>query len=234
MKESLSEPVVATPDATSSKRPIGTSQSEALKAAIQIQVQIESLSSTAQAAAKQARLLTQYVSVLGQVRVSILCARGAHGSQSLTRGRLSLAQVDEELVQEHTRLAHANAGLTQDLAKAQAEGDAWRALAQNVQEMQEVAMAAFARSHALEKENVALRAAMHAFAEGSPSNTVQELQRIIVGLTEEIAQYKKREEDIKAKEATLRNKENHSIIKAMRKQTKELKVRTSSRARTSS
>ena len=73
MKESLSEPVVATPDATSSKRPIGTSQSEALKAAIQIQVQIESLSSTAQAAAKQARLLTQYVSVLGQVRTSIFC-----------------------------------------------------------------------------------------------------------------------------------------------------------------
>ena len=128
------------------------------------------------------------------------------------------------------QLQAANARLTRDLARAREEGEAWRTLAQNVQEMQEVAMAAFARSHALEKENVALRAAMHAFAEGSPSSTVQELQRIVVGLTEEIAQYKKREEDIKAKEAALRNKENHSIIKAMRKQTKELKVRTRSLA----
>lgn len=87
-----------------------------------------------------------------------------------------------------------------------------------------MAMAAFERCNALDKENVELRQAMHAFAEGSASATVQELQKIIAGLTEEVAQYKQREEDLKSREKTLRNKENNSLIKAMRKQTKELKV----------
>ena len=114
--------------------------------------------------------------------------------------------------------------LERDLKKAREESEAWRTLAQNVQEMQEMAMAAFERCNALEKENIELRQAMHAFAEGSASATVQQLQKIIAGLTEEVSLYKRREEDIKAKELSIRNKENKSIIKAMRKQTKELKV----------
>ena len=44
-----------------------TDRSEVLKAAIQIQVQVEALTTTAQAAAKQARLLTKYVGTLGEV-----------------------------------------------------------------------------------------------------------------------------------------------------------------------
>ena len=85
-------------------------------------------------------------------------------------------------------------------------------------------MAAFERCNALEKENIELRQAMHTFAEGSASATIQQLQKIVASLTEEVSQYKRREEDIKAKELSLRNKENNSIIKAMRKQTRELKV----------
>lgn len=114
--------------------------------------------------------------------------------------------------------------LERDLQKAREESDAWKTLAQNVQEMQEMAMAAFERCNALDKENIELRKAMHAFAEGSASATVQQLQKIISGLTEEVSMYKKREEDIKTKEKSLRNKENNIIIKAMRKQTKEIKV----------
>jgi hypothetical protein len=116
-----------------------------------------------------------------------------------------------------------------DLQKARAEGQAWKSLAQNVQEMQEMAMIAFEKCNALEKENIELRQAMHSFAQGSQSATIQELQKIIVSLTEEISQYKKREDDLKTKEASMRNKENNSIIKAMRKQTKELKVSLQSR-----
>jgi hypothetical protein len=68
MKESVSEPTILFPDSTGGgSRPTTPSQSQALKAAIQIQVQAEALTTTAQAAAKQARLLTQYVSILGQV-----------------------------------------------------------------------------------------------------------------------------------------------------------------------
>ena len=133
-------------------------------------------------------------------------------------------QPDRELAEEHRALKATNLLLARDLAKAREEGDAWKTLAQNVQEMQEMAMAAFERCNTLEKENIELRQAMHTFAEGSASATIQQLQKIIASLTEEVSQYKKREEDIKSKEASLRNKENKSIIKAMRKQTKELKV----------
>lgn len=207
MRESVSEPLTPTHSHVGdedSNRNGPTSQSEALKAAIQIQVQVEALTTTAQAAAVQARLLTQYVSSVGQA--------------------------DVELSQEHAKLKAANLALEGDLKKAREECDAWKSLAQNVQEMQEMAMAAFERCNALEKENVELRQAMHTFAEGSASATIQQLQKIIVGLTEEVSQYKKREEDIKSKEASLRNKENKSIIKAMRKQTKELKRRSLQKA----
>ncbi|GJE95141.1 hypothetical protein PsYK624_113220 [Phanerochaete sordida] len=204
MRESVSAPLTPTPSSgessTASGRTVPANQSDALKTAIQIQVQVEALTTTAQAAAKQARLLTQYVSTLG----------GA----------------DAELVHEHTQLKAAHLTLEGDLRKAREEGEAWKSLAQNVQEMQEMAMAAFERCNALEKENIELRQAMHTFAEGSASATIQQLQKIIAGLTEEVSLYKRREEDIKVKEVSLRNKENKSIIKAMRKQTKDLKRRS--------
>ena len=133
-------------------------------------------------------------------------------------------KADEELVQDYTKLKQQNVALECNLQKAREEGEAWKSLAQNVQEMQEMAMAAFERCNALDKENVELRQAMHSFAEGSASATIQQLQKIILSLTEEVAQYKKREDDLKSKEAAVRNKENNIIIRAMRKQTKELKV----------
>ncbi|EKM55442.1 uncharacterized protein PHACADRAFT_143775 [Phanerochaete carnosa HHB-10118-sp] len=211
MRESASEPLTTTSSHIgneSSGRPAPASQSEALKTVIQLQVQVEALTTTAQAAAKQARLLTQYVSTLGEVSSA------------------PFHVADAELVQEHAKLKAANIVLECDLKRTREEGEAWKSLAQNVQEMQEMAMAAFERCNALEKENIELRQAMHTFAEGSASATVQQLQTIIVSLTEEVSQYKKREEDIKARELSLRNKENNSIIKAMRKQTKELKRRS--------
>lgn len=143
----------------------------------------------------------------------------------LLRGGISFPlKADEELVQDYTKLKQQNVALECNLQKAREEGEAWKSLAQNVQEMQEMAMAAFERCNALDKENVELRQAMHSFAEGSASATIQQLQKIILSLTEEVAQYKKREDDLKSKEAAVRNKENNIIIRAMRKQTKELKV----------
>ena len=208
MRESASAPLAST--APAAARSAATAHPDVLKTAIQIQVQVEALTNTAQAAAKQARLLTQHVGALAEVR------RSTHRSPPRTDRP---PQPDRAL-----QLQAANARLTRDLARAREEGEAWRTLAQNVQEMQELAMAAFARCNALETENRDLRRAMHAFAEGSASATVQELQRIIAGLTDEVAQHKKREEDVKAREKSLRSKENNVIIKAMRKQTKELKV----------
>lgn len=133
-------------------------------------------------------------------------------------------QPGRDLAEAHRALQVTNMRLARDLANAREQGEAWKTLAQNVQEMQEMAMAAFERCNALEKENVELRHAMYAFAEGSASVTIQQLQRIISSLTGEVTQYKKREEDLKTKEKSLRSKENNVIIKAMRKQTKELKV----------
>ena len=86
MRESASEPLTtsshSTDDGSGQSGP--RSQSEALKTAIQIQVQVEALATTAQAAAKQARLLTQYVSTLGEV-----CSLHPHvESCALTRAML--------------------------------------------------------------------------------------------------------------------------------------------------
>ena len=136
-----------------------------------------------------------------------------------------MPKVDQDLAKGHRALKDANMLLERDLQRSREECEAWKTLAQNVQEMQEMAMAAFERCNALEKENIELRQAMHAFAEGSASATVQQLQKIIAGLTEEVTQYKKREEDLRTKERSLRNEENNIIMKAMRKRTKELKMR---------
>lgn len=137
----------------------------------------------------------------------------------------------QTLSDPHLALAHENHQLTvqtrtleRALAQAREEGGAWKSLAQNVQAMQALAQTAFVRCNTLERENAELRQAVDAFAAGSPSTTVQELQKIIASLTGELAGYQKREADLKAKESIVRGKENNSIIRAMRKQTRELKV----------
>lgn len=135
-----------------------------------------------------------------------------------------LESANEDLTREHKKLIESKAALDEDLRKTRIEANAWKSLAENVQEMQEMAISAFERCNALERENIDLKEAMDAFAEGSASFTIQQLQKIITGLTEEVAKFKKREGTLKEKELTLRDKENHSIIKAMRKQTIELKV----------
>lgn len=150
-------------------------------------------------------------------------------SSPTTRTAASPAQA---LSDPHLALAHENHQLTAQtrtleraLAQAREEGGAWKSLAQNVQAMQALAQTAFVRCNTLERENAELRQAVDAFAAGSPSTTVQELQKIIASLTGELAGYQKREADLKAKESIVRGKENNSIIRAMRKQTRELKVR---------
>lgn len=149
-------------------------------------------------------------------------------SPTNTRTAASPAQA---LSDSHLALAHENHQLTAQtrtleraLAQAREEGGAWKSLAQNVQAMQALAQTAFVRCNTLERENAELRQAVDAFAAGSPSTTVQELQKIIASLTGELAGYQKREADLKAKESIVRGKENNSIIRAMRKQTRELKV----------
>ncbi|KAJ3559397.1 hypothetical protein NM688_g369 [Phlebia brevispora] len=132
----------------------------------------------------------------------------------------------EILVEQNLRLTEAKDVLQAQLTEAKADLEAWEIKARNVQDMQAVAVTAFERCNALEAENAALTQAMNTFAEGSTSATVQELQKIITNLTTELAQYKRREFDIKEKENTIRDKENHSIIRAMRKQTRELKRRS--------
>ena len=135
-----------------------------------------------------------------------------------------LEGANEVLTRENKRLLDSKEAVEEDLRKTTIEANAWKSLAENVQEMQEMAISAFERCNALERENNELRDAMHAFAEGSTSYTIQQLQRIISGLTEEVSKFKKRESVLKEKEIIVRDKENHSIIKAMRKQTRELKV----------
>lgn len=137
---------------------------------------------------------------------------------------LETKRTNHSLSKENSRLQRTNESLEEDLKKTRIEADAWKSLAENVQEMQELAIAAFERCNALERENIELRDAMHAFAEGSTSYTVQHLRKIIAGLTEEVAQYKQREGNLKEKENMMRDKENNSIIRAMRKQTRDLKV----------
>ncbi|KAI0093660.1 hypothetical protein BDY19DRAFT_989214 [Irpex rosettiformis] len=137
-----------------------------------------------------------------------------------------LEAANEVLTRENKRLAESKEATEEVLRKTRIEANAWKSLAENVQEMQEMAISAFERCNALERENAELRDAMHAFAEGSTSYTIQQLQKIIASLTEEVSRFKKRECVLKEKEVSLRGKEDHSIIKAMRKQTRELKRRS--------
>ena len=131
------------------------------------------------------------------------------------------------LEQENLDFSERVSSLERELSSAKSMGEAWKAEARNVQNMQEIAVSAFERCNALETENLQLKQAMHAFAEGSTSKTVKELRNIISDLTRELAQYKKREAALHAKETQLRAKENASIIEDMRKQTEDLKVSTS-------
>ncbi|KAI0341669.1 hypothetical protein BDW22DRAFT_259493 [Trametopsis cervina] len=135
-----------------------------------------------------------------------------------------MEHANEKLTRENSQLRESKELLEEDLRKTRIEADAWKSLAENVQEMQEMAISAFERCNALERENIELKEAMHAFAEGSTSFTVKQLQKIISSLTEEVSVFKKREGVLKEKENIMRDKENNSIIKAMRKQTRDLKV----------
>lgn len=143
----------------------------------------------------------------------------ASPAQALSDPHLALAHENHQLTAQTRTLERA-------LAQAREEGGAWKSLAQNVQAMQALAQTAFVRCNTLERENAELRQAVDAFAAGSPSTTVQELQKIIASLTGELAGYQKREADLRAKESIVRGKENNSIIRAMRKQTRELKRRS--------
>lgn len=146
--------------------------------------------------------------------------------KSRLESETNASKATEILVQQNLRLTEARDSLQRKLAAAKAESEAWKEMAHNVQDIQEVAISAFERCNALDAENEDLRRAMHTFAEGSTSATVQQLQTIITNLTAEVAQYKRREGDLRSKENVLRSKENNSIIRAMRKQTRELKVFT--------
>lgn len=129
------------------------------------------------------------------------------------------------LEQVNADLSTRTSSLERELHNVKAMSETWKAEARNVQNMQEIAVSAFERCNALERENLQLKQAMHAFAEGSTSNTVKELRQIIGDLTRDLAQYKKRERALQAKETQLRSKENATIIEDMRKQTEDLKVR---------
>ncbi|KAF7792987.1 hypothetical protein EIP86_004092 [Pleurotus ostreatoroseus] len=146
--------------------------------------------------------------------------------KSRLESETNASKATEILVQQNLRLTEARDSLQRKLAAAKAESEAWKEMAQNVQDMQEVAISAFERCNALDAENEDLRQAMNTFAEGSTSTTVQQLQTIITNLTAEVAQYKRREGESRSKENVLRSKENNSIIRAMRKQTRELKRRS--------
>lgn len=130
----------------------------------------------------------------------------------------------QALEQENLDLSARMSSLERELHSSKSIGEAWKAEARNVQNMQEIAVAAFERCNALETENVQLKQAIHAFAEGSTNHTVKGLRHIISDLTREVAQYKKRERNLQDKETQMRSKENASIIEDMRKQTEDLKV----------
>lgn len=135
------------------------------------------------------------------------------------------AKAMDVLVEQNLRLTDRKDTLEAELQAAGEDAEERnQSRAENIQELQELAMAAFERCNALESENVDLKQAMHTFAQGSTSATIQQLQKIITNLTKEVAQYKKRDTDLKAKENALRDKGNNSIIRAMRRQTRELKV----------
>ncbi|THH01416.1 hypothetical protein EW026_g1260 [Hermanssonia centrifuga] len=134
-------------------------------------------------------------------------------------------RVIDALIHENQQLYESNKALEDSLQTMTADADFWESQrAGRVQEMQELAMAAFERCNALEAENTELKKAVHTFAAGSPTTTVQQLQKIVVNLTEELMRYRKREGDLKEKENIMRQKVNHNIIKAMRQQTEALKV----------
>ena len=72
MRESASAPLTSVPllhGEDGSGEPNVASHSEAFKTAIQVQMQVEALTTTAQAAAKHSRWLTKYVSTLGEVSI---------------------------------------------------------------------------------------------------------------------------------------------------------------------
>ncbi|PSR76060.1 hypothetical protein PHLCEN_2v8722 [Hermanssonia centrifuga] len=134
-------------------------------------------------------------------------------------------QAIDALTHENRQLYESNKALEDSLQTMKADADFWKSQrAGRVQEMQELAMAAFERCNALETENTELKQAVHTFAAGSPTTTVQQLQKIVVNLTEELMRYRKREGDLKEKENIMRQKVNHNIVKAMRQQTEALKV----------
>ena len=136
----------------------------------------------------------------------------------------SAAKAAEILVEQNLKLTEERDTLETQLKETNAIAEGWKTDAKKVQDIQEIAMKAFERCNALQAENQELRQAIDAFAGGSTSNTVQQLQKVVANLTEEVMQYKKREGELKSKENQVRDKVNNSIIRAMRKQTRELKV----------
>lgn len=155
---------------------------------------------------------------------SVYCAELQLERKLRTEAEENAAKAMEILVQQNLRLAETKDALEAQLKEAKADIESLKSKAKSVQDVQELAIAAFERCNALDIENTELKQAMEAFAEGSASATVQQLQKVVANLTEELLQYQKREGDLKDKENTIRDKEHHSIIRAMRKQTRELKV----------
>ena len=141
-----------------------------------------------------------------------------------TEAEENAAKAMEILVQQNLRLTETKDALEAQLKEARTNIEVLKSKEKSVQDIQELAIAAFERCNALDTENAELKQAMETFAEGSASATVQQLQKVITNLSEELLQYKKREGDLKDKENIIRDKEHHSIIRAMRKQTRALKV----------
>lgn len=155
---------------------------------------------------------------------SVYCAELQQERKLRTEAEENAAKAMEILVQQNLRLTETKDALEAQLKEAKGEVETWKSKAKSVQDVQELAIAAFERCNALDTENTELKEAIEAFAEGSASATVQQLQKVVANLSEELLQYKKREGDLKDKENTIRDKEHHSIIRAMRKQTRDLKV----------
>ncbi|KAI0082673.1 hypothetical protein K474DRAFT_1654809 [Panus rudis PR-1116 ss-1] len=144
---------------------------------------------------------------------------------------LSRPPSQASLVGEYERI---NTQLMQRLRTTQDElehtkqiSEGWKVQAGGAQAMQAMAISAFERCCVLERENRHLKAALQSFLDGSSSTTVQELQKIVSDLTEEVAQYRKREADLQFKESKLSDKENSNILQEMRRQTAEIKLKRS-------
>lgn len=155
---------------------------------------------------------------------SVYCAELQQERKLRTEAEENAAKAMEILVQQNLRLTETKDALEAQLKEARTDIEVLKSKEKSVQDIQELAIAAFERCNALDTENAELKQAMETFAEGSASATVQQLQKVITNLSEELLQYKKREGDLKDKENIIRDKEHHSIIRAMRKQTRALKV----------